>query len=425
MKVNVNSFTRFIWWCSGAVIPILENTSTDHSKYFGIGGAILSTWILATLSGGYAFYFMLDDKVVAIIGGLVWGWVIFNLDRFITSSMKKRGDSLHKAFFFERIGHFLAELMPAIPRFFIAIIISFSISVPLELKLFEKEINDELKLIKQQDINHQVNAINQIKESKVSKLKEDKRQLILEYEKMKIAQDKNKALLFKDREKYQNEINAIFKEIDITTRKLQNELNGLSSGKVGYGRIARGIQKRIDALDERRKRIQKLANKQIQNIDENIEAILKKQNMDTISLTKKKAKIDARILKIEQQFETKNTRLEKESIQVGFLTKVKALYAIADKPGNEAVGWAQNMIIILILLIETGPILVKLLSARGHYEAKIDSIVFINSMLLDKEVKMVRLTKDIQFIMNDKLDPETNARNLIKSLHYQKHLSKV
>ena len=154
-QIKINHFTYFLWWCSGVVIPVLERIPSDHSKYFGIGGAIFATWTLATLSGGYALFFMLNDIPAAIIGGLMWGWVIFNLDRFITSSMKKKGDSLQPIYFFGRIGQFLSELMPALPRLFIAIIIGYSISIPLELKLFEREVNEELKLVKQFEVNNQ------------------------------------------------------------------------------------------------------------------------------------------------------------------------------------------------------------------------------------------------------------------------------
>jgi hypothetical protein len=62
---------------------------------------------------------------------LVWGFLIFNLDRFIVSTIKKR-DS------------FLDEFIQASPRIVLAIIIAVVISKPLEIKIFEKEINTVL-----------------------------------------------------------------------------------------------------------------------------------------------------------------------------------------------------------------------------------------------------------------------------------------
>ena len=67
----------------------------------------------------------------AIIFGVVWSLLIFNLDRFIVSTIRKR-DS------------FWGEFLQATPRIILAIIIAIVISKPLEIKIFEKEINTVL-----------------------------------------------------------------------------------------------------------------------------------------------------------------------------------------------------------------------------------------------------------------------------------------
>ena len=63
--------------------------------------------------------------------------LIFNLDRFIVSTIKKRNN-------------FLDELLKATPRLILAVIIAVVISKPLELKIFEKEINQVLLTEKNQ-----------------------------------------------------------------------------------------------------------------------------------------------------------------------------------------------------------------------------------------------------------------------------------
>src|SRR5690606_40967019 len=62
------------------------------------------------------------------IFGLIWGLLIFNLDRYIVSTIKKR-DSIKSA------------LWQATPRIVLAVIIAVVISKPLEMKIFDKEIN--------------------------------------------------------------------------------------------------------------------------------------------------------------------------------------------------------------------------------------------------------------------------------------------
>ena len=93
-KSNVkrsNIFNEFFWICSGANRHILRQCPTEYSKYFGIGGTIFFTAAMAMLSGGYAFYTIFNSINLAIIFGVFWGLLIFNLDRFIVNTMYSDG----------------------------------------------------------------------------------------------------------------------------------------------------------------------------------------------------------------------------------------------------------------------------------------------------------------------------------------------
>jgi hypothetical protein len=79
------------------------------------------------LAGSFALFTVFDNAFIALGFGFIWGLLIFNLDRFIVSTIKKR-DS------------FLDEFIQAMPRIILAIIIAIVISKPLEIKIFEKEI---------------------------------------------------------------------------------------------------------------------------------------------------------------------------------------------------------------------------------------------------------------------------------------------
>lgn len=82
---------EFFWQCAGAQQTLLNNCPSESSKYVGIGATILFTGIFAALAGGYALYTVFDLYWIAALGGLLWGLMIFNLDRFIVSSMRKNG----------------------------------------------------------------------------------------------------------------------------------------------------------------------------------------------------------------------------------------------------------------------------------------------------------------------------------------------
>jgi hypothetical protein len=88
----------FFWLCSGSHKQTVVQSETEHSKYAGIGATVFFTGLFAALAGGYALYTVFDDVIIASILGLVWGLMIFNLDRFIVSSMKKKSQPLTESY---------------------------------------------------------------------------------------------------------------------------------------------------------------------------------------------------------------------------------------------------------------------------------------------------------------------------------------
>ena len=135
----MNRLKEFFWQCAGANKEILNNCPSESSKYVGIGATIFFTGVFASLAGGYAIYTIFDSYWAAAFFGIIWGLMIFNLDRFIVSSMRKNGDSRQ-------------EWLSALPRLILAVIISVVIAKPLELKIFEKEVEAEISLMIQEDL---------------------------------------------------------------------------------------------------------------------------------------------------------------------------------------------------------------------------------------------------------------------------------
>jgi hypothetical protein len=142
--------TRFLWQCAGADKNILVNcTYADHVKYACLGGIVLATGVMAALAGGYAFYTIFQPKgsaiskdgidaftvILSLVFGIFWGLIIFNLDRFIISSTGK-GDGT------EAIT--ASEFKNAIPRLVMGAVIALTISKPVEIRMFQSEINSKL-----------------------------------------------------------------------------------------------------------------------------------------------------------------------------------------------------------------------------------------------------------------------------------------
>ena len=120
---------RFFILCSGADKDLIATCSDgEQNKYAGIGATVFFTAVMAFIASAYALYTVFDNVYMAVFFGLVWGSLIFNLDRFIVSTIRKKGN-------------FMDEFIQVSPRIALAIIIAIVISKPLEIKIFEKEIN--------------------------------------------------------------------------------------------------------------------------------------------------------------------------------------------------------------------------------------------------------------------------------------------
>lgn len=152
---------RFFWKAAGADKYILErSTYGDQIKYVCLGGIIIATGLMAGLAGGYAFYTIFEPRGNAInsfktVGdiagsydemnlptffkalgfGIIWGLIIFNIDRFIVTSTGK-GDGT------EDITK--KELKGALPRIIMGAIIALTISKPIEIRMFKTEIDVKL-----------------------------------------------------------------------------------------------------------------------------------------------------------------------------------------------------------------------------------------------------------------------------------------
>lgn len=142
----MKSIADFFLFCAGTDHSVLEKCPTDRNKYMGIGATIFFTGVLAFFSSAYALYTVFDSYLMAVVFGLVWGLMIFNLDRYIVMSMKSQGK-------------WWQDALVAFPRMVMAVLLAVVISKPLELKIFEKEIRAELVQMEQEIFKSQEDKV--------------------------------------------------------------------------------------------------------------------------------------------------------------------------------------------------------------------------------------------------------------------------
>ena len=297
---------QFFIICSGSDTNILRDCSVgEQNKYAGIGATVFFTALMAFIAASYALYTVFDNLMASIFFGFIWGLLIFNLDRFIVSTIKKRNNLID-------------ELIQASPRILLAVIIAVVISKPLELKIFEKEINQVLLTEKNQ------------------MTLENKDQIALQFE------PKTEAL----------KLDIIALQDQIDTR--ESEVNSLydtyiaeAEGREGTMLLGKG-----PVYKEKR--------------EKHDAALIELQQLKV----ENKAKIEnleGEIAKLKTEYE--NQILTSQPVIDGFDGLMARINALTKLP------WIPSFFIFLLFLaIETSPIFAKIVSPKGEYDFKFEEV---------------------------------------------------
>lgn len=342
----------FFILCSGADKNLINSCSNaEQNKYAGIGATVFFTAIMAFIAASYALYTVFDTIYTAIGFGLIWGLLIFNLDRFIVSTIRKR-DSFWK------------EFLQATPRIILAIIIAIVISKPLEIKIFEKEINTVL--LKEKNAM----ALNNKKE-------------ISNYFQKDL--DKNKAQI----DSLKNDVLKKEKEVNNLYTVYITEAEGTTgTKKLGKGPVYKEKREKHDS-----------ALKELET--------LKNTNQSKIN------ELEIQIKEIQNNLENKIT--ETQPIINAFDGLMARINALNKLP------WLPSFFIMLLFLaIETSPIIAKLLSGKGEYDHKIEDyeMFTLNALTQNKYQSELQLKTDAEIY--DKIYTDIKEDNELYKYKKQK-----
>ncbi|WP_297985488.1 DUF4407 domain-containing protein [uncultured Chryseobacterium sp.] len=305
---KMNWFQQLLMICSGGNIHILRKTPSEWNKFAGIGGIVLFTAVFATLSAGYAMYTVFEDLWISVGFAILWGLMIFNLDRYIVSSIKKTGTVWN-------------QILMAIPRLILATFLGIIISKPLELKIFEKEVNKQLNTIIQRNKTQLEAEMNGRILQQSGPFETEKKQIAA-----KIAQ-------------YQASYDSASVELE---KEILGKQSGLTSGKVGFGSNA----KRKSELKEQRRL-------DLENYQRQMQPRLQY--------------LDKEISKVYTNIETERNKTETfEDKFNGFAARLQALDELGKN--SDIMATAAMFIMGLFIALEISPVLVKLISTVGPYD---------------------------------------------------------
>lgn len=309
---------RFLWKSAGGDRYILERaTYSDQIKYMCLGGIVFATGLMAGLAGGYAFYTIFSPKstaitdeisfptvLLSIIFGLLWGLMIFNIDRFIVTSTGK-GDGTEKIT--------KDEFNSAIPRIIMGTIIAITISKPIEIRMFQTEIN------------------NKLYEKQLELQKEFEKKTTANFEeRLKVVED--------DLGEVGRQRQDLIERIKIAEQAYTDNLMGKADGiGAGNGPLSKALKSQIDALNSELNRFDQLNEANITEADKKRKEILKE-----------KEEVLATNVKVAQGLD-------------GLLERIKLSHEVAGF-------WITLFITLLFLSIELTPIFFKLMLNKTPYD---------------------------------------------------------
>lgn len=339
-----NWLNEFFWWCAGVDKEIIRQYPDEYAKFACMGATIFFTALMALLSGGYAISSVFHDTTIGALGcnkigalfGLFWGALIFNLDRFMVTSMKYK-DSL------------LKKVLMLSPRLLIAVFIGLVISVPVEMKIFDDKIQGQIRIDQAKD------------QAKV----DEKYEIQLEPINTEING------LQKEIAEESNKLETLRKAVEDKRTELNEEINGKGgSGRPGYGPNA--------------KRIDEQLKKQEESYNEIKENVRKNNELRDTRLTDLYAQRTA----IEER------RRVPTSVRAGFTERFLALMEVTERKaednGDNYLFYARLAIMFLFITIEIVPTLFKIMMSSGKYEEKMIELSESHHYAMQKNIDIIR-----------------------------------
>lgn len=330
---------RQFWKAAGADRYLLErSTYSDQIKYFCLGGIVVATGVMAGLAGGYAIYTIFEPKgdaldgmltatalktgkhaedlihfptlCISLVFGIVWGLIIYNIDRFIVTSTGK-GDGT------EIITR--QEIKSAIPRIIMGMIIALTISKPIEIRMFKSEIDARISVLQQNYQDQLDEKTNKSIDTKILPFKKESDSLKTAIESQRL-------------------------DIKGQRRRLEDEAAGLlPPSPPGRGPAWQDKKENLDKMESEYKIMKETAETRIAALKEDIDRYEIKRKEEFQSNIRKKYSLD------------------------GLLLRLKLAHEIAGF-------WISLFITLLFMVIELTPIFFKMMLIKSPYDFMDDNV---------------------------------------------------
>lgn len=353
---------EFLWICAGANREVLRQCPTDYAKYAGTGGTILFTAIMAAISGGYAISFVFQDAPLYVpFGfGIIWGLMIFNLDRFMVNTMYSDGKhTISKV-----------EFLGGLPRIILAIFLGIVISTPIEIRIFQDKIKSQL-IIDQGKVGDDVRKAHDLLYQQRKDIEDQISTRNNQLTDLRAGRLDGVSGRIADKEK----------ELKEAENRLYNETNGDGiTKKKGYGPAAKQLENQVNRLKG------ELANLRLEEKQNNAnnQTYIRQR---TVGVQNEIDEYNRRLVEVDKKIaEVEKEGSEGQKALTGFCAQINALNEIASFSENMSLFLARLFISLLFIAIEVIPTLFKMMVASGPYDDYLRAEMHRMRVLSDKRI---------------------------------------
>lgn len=375
----------FVCWAGGADLDILAQCPEERNKFQALGLGVLVTCIMAFISMGFALFSLYTEpfngrKLILPAFMVFWSVVIFSIDWGLIKTMHKKAEMTRN--------EWAKYILGVAFRFLVATVISFTISKPLEVKIFESELKHEVKSNSENLFPEEEKKINEVLNRDSSALASARQEVTeaLRQNAAAPADPKYESLgaeitslqariitITTQRNNIQSQINEISrdpKNVEIVDgRPLLT--NSASANKKELQDRIRSLRVELAPLISERNAKQRERSK--------IETRHREQTIITLTEARRRQRA-ADTASINNTLIINQKRKEFNKIASEYnpnlITYIKAMSTLEKKSDGVFLFYVRWLIFFLILMVDTAPIVIKLLFKRGTYEEIVERIEY-------------------------------------------------
>lgn len=139
---------RWLLGLVGVRDDLIDELPAERFRYVAMAGVLLTTAAMAAVSATFALQMAVRVPIFwALLLGIGWGVIILNLDRLLVLGMTRQSG-------------WVRNLLAAVPRLALALLLGTVISTPLVLRIFDKEITEVIPTLQQQKLDKFQQGLN-------------------------------------------------------------------------------------------------------------------------------------------------------------------------------------------------------------------------------------------------------------------------